>query len=177
MKTYSYIKIMFFLLLSSFLNDVSFLEFSIPFLSIKSMHPDFVIIFIIFISFRLSKLAIIWIAFTLGILQDASNWIPIIGGTSFISLLGIHSLVYIAIAYSTYQLRDFFSLEQIGFLMGLTFVLTLIERTAVLLLESFFFDSYNKNYSILLPAIYTALFSFLWYRLLNMNHSYREETR
>ncbi len=148
---------------SFFLDSLGFLRVQFDFLNIGVLQPDFSLLFLIYISFYLNRLNLIWTALIIGLLQDGGSAIPMLETEEFSSLRGIHSLVYILNAYALSYFHHIISLKQIKWMAGIIFVLIITIKLEVLLLQTVFLGYYSKHYNILLPSLYTTLIYPLWY--------------
>lgn len=153
------------LLISYFLKDIQFLSLQFDFLNTGTIGPDFLLIFVVFFSLFRGEFVGMWVGFFAGLLEDGANWV--LGGTTgtFVPIVGIHALVYTIAGFALGKLSQVFDRYQTAPIIALVFVTALIVRFFAWTLQGIVED-FNKNYSLIGPAAFTAIISPIWFSFL-----------
>ena len=167
------------LAVSYFLESVQFLSFSFgdmqfaKNLSIHSIHPDFLLLFLFFFILYKTPLSAIWLGFLIGILEDGQNWFFNDGNPeSYSIILGTHTLVYSLFAYIISRLREFILKMQAKYFAFSIFVSIALIRLFVYLLHAFTQGDFGGHYSVLLDSLYTVILMPFYFLILNWLYSF-----
>lgn len=160
------IAISFGLILSYFLKDVQFLSLDFHFLNTGLIYPDFLLIFISFFALHRNEFVGTWVGFFGGLLEDGANWIFDSGHGDFSVVIGVHAFVYSLVGYILGKSSSYFSKYQKSFTILLLLFIAILSRFFIWFLYGMI-DNFNKNYPILGPALYTAMFTPIWFALLS----------
>ncbi|HBS06337.1 MAG TPA: rod shape-determining protein MreD [Leptospiraceae bacterium] len=153
------------LIISSFLKGINFLSLD-PF-GTGAIYPDFLLIFVIFFSIRKGDFTGIWIGFFAGLLEDSQLLAYDESAREFVSIIGVHSLVYCVAGYTIGRLNRLLDRDSIASILVLVFATTLIVRLAVWLIMGMV-DQFSAAYPLLGPAVFTAGLGPIWFWLLTM---------
>ncbi|MCR9140792.1 MAG: rod shape-determining protein MreD [bacterium] len=154
------------MLISYFLKDIQFLSLSFEFLNTGIIGPDFLLIFVIFFSLFRGEFVGLWVGFFAGILEDGANWV--LGGATgggFVPIVGIHSLVYSITGFALGKLSQIFDRYQTAPIIALVFVSAFLVRFLAWSIQGIVED-FNKNYSLIGPAVFTAIIAPIWFSFL-----------
>ncbi len=154
------------MVVSYFLKDVQFLSLNFSFLYSGIIHPDFLLIFIMFFALSKGEFSGTWVGFFSGLMEDGANWVFNKESEEFVTIIGIHSLVYSLAAFSVGKARQFFDRQN-----SISLIFTVLFTTALIRLLTWILQGllveFNRNYVVIGPAIYTALIAPVWFTLLS----------
>lgn len=153
------------LIVSYFLKGINFLSLNFDFLQTGSIYPDFLLIFVIFFSIRKGDFTGIWVGFFAGLLEDAQLLAFDDSAQEFVSIIGVHSLVYCLAGYTIGRLNRLLDRDSTASILVLVFATTLVVRIAVWLVMGIV-DQFSAAYPLLGPAVYTAAIAPIWFTLL-----------
>ncbi|MEQ9363304.1 MAG: rod shape-determining protein MreD [Leptospirales bacterium] len=155
------------MLISYFLKDIQFLSLTFEFLNTGTIGPDFLLIFVIFFSLFRGEFVGLWVGFFAGILEDGANWVLGGGATGggFVPIVGIHALVYSITGFALGKLSQVFDRYQTAPIIALVFVSAFLVRFFAWTIQGIVED-FNKNYSLIGPAVFTAIISPIWFSFL-----------
>ncbi len=154
------------MVLSYFLKDVQFLILDLSFLGTGLVHPDFLLIFIAFFALYRSLMMGLWIGFFGGLLEDGSNWFFDSERGGFTTIIGLHALVYSIMGYGIGRVNVYLRNYQQSFTILLILITVIFVRFTIWFLHGSI-DSFNKNYTIVGPALYTTLISMIFFPILS----------
>lgn len=162
------------ILVSFFLKGFNFLSLNFEKLGGSVIYPDFLLIFVIFFALRRGEFAGLWIGFFAGLLEDAG----LLGYTQrtgeFLPIIGTHALVYCLTGFILGKVNRLMDKDRTATVVLLVFVTTLLERAFVWLLVGLLED-FNKSYSFMGPAVYTALLAPVWFFILSWVYQIQDE--
>lgn len=157
------------MLISYFLKDIQFLSLTFEFMNTGTIGPDFLLIFVIFFSLFRGEFVGLWVGFFAGILEDGANWVLGDGGMAgsggFVPIVGIHALVYSITGFALGKLSQVFDRYQTAPIIALVFVSAFLVRFFAWTIQGIVED-FNKNYSLIGPAVFTAVISPIWFSFL-----------
>ncbi|MEQ8351790.1 MAG: rod shape-determining protein MreD [Leptospiraceae bacterium] len=153
------------LIVSYFLKGINFLSLNFEFLNTGAIYPDFLLIFVIFFSIRKGDFTGIWIGFFAGLLEDSQLLAFDEGAREFVSIIGVHSLVYCLAGYTIGRLNRLLDRDSIASILVLVFATTFIVRIAIWLIMGIV-DQFSAAYPLLGPAVYTAIIAPVWFWIL-----------
>lgn len=148
-----------------FLKDIQFLSLNFNFLNTGVINPDFLLMFVIFFALFRGEFSGLWIGFFAGLLEDSANWVIGGGDAEFSALIGIHSLIYSLSGFFLGKINRVIDRRQTLPIMVLVLAATFVVRFLTWLLQGIVED-FNSNYSLLGPAIYTALLAPIWFAVM-----------
>ena len=154
------------ILISFFLKDINFLALNIDFLNTGIVYPDFLFLYILFFAIHRGELSGLWIGFFAGILEDAGVISFSSVSDGFVTVLGVHSLVYSLAGFSLGKVKRF--IDRNSFLPILIIVLfgTVVVRFFIWLIIGSV-SEFNQSYSLIGPSIFTAIVSPVWFFILS----------
>ncbi|MCB1171938.1 MAG: rod shape-determining protein MreD [Leptospiraceae bacterium] len=150
---------------SYFLNDVKLLSLNFEFMNTGEIAPDFLLILVIFFALYRGEFSGLWIGFFAGLLEDGIVWYILPETGEVVPLIGIHTLIYSLTAFAIGKSNHYFDQYNSAPIVVLVLVVTLLVRLSVWTLHGLLTE-FNATYSIIGPAIYTGLFSPIWFALL-----------
>ncbi|MCB1169770.1 MAG: rod shape-determining protein MreD [Leptospiraceae bacterium] len=153
------------LIVSYFLKGINFLSLNFDFLNTGAIYPDFLLIFVIFFSIRKGDFTGIWIGFFAGLLEDSQLLAFDEGAREFVSIIGVHSLIYCLAGYTIGRLNKLLDRDSIASILVLVFATTFIVRICIWLLMGMI-DQFSAAYPLLGPAVYTAIIAPVWFWIL-----------
>ncbi len=154
------------LIISYFLKDFQFLLLDLDFFNTGLIYPDFLLMFVIFFSLYRYEFVGLWIGFLGGLLEDSTNWVFESTAGGFTAVIGVHAFVYSLVGFSIGKLSHYFDNYQASFTIVVALVVAILSRFFIWFIYGII-DTFNMNYPIVGPAIYTALLCPLWFSLLN----------
>ncbi|MBI3394716.1 MAG: rod shape-determining protein MreD [Spirochaetia bacterium] len=154
------------LVVSFFLKGFRFLSLNFSFMGSGLIFPDFLLIFVIFFALRRGEFAGLWIGFFAGILEDSGirQYLDVAG--EFVPLIGVHSLVYTMAGFILGKMNRVIDKDRVAPIMAIVLGTSIVVRFLVWLFMGWLED-FNKSYSFVGPAVYTALVSPMWFWLLS----------
>lgn len=153
------------MMVSFFLKDINFLGLNFSFLNSGLIYPDFLLAFLIYFSLNKGDFSGIWIGFFAGLLEDSGLIQFADVQKEFLPIIGVHSLIYTLTGFTLGKITRFIDREHFIPQIVLVFVATVIVRFFIWLLMGVLQD-FNSSYSFFGPAVYTALFTPIWFTLL-----------
>ncbi len=153
------------ILVSFFLKDINFLGIDLSFLNSGLIYPDFLLVYLIFFSLNKGEFSGLWIGFFAGLLEDSGLLQFSDLQNEFLPIIGVHSLIYTITGFSLGKLKRFIDREHAVPQMVLVLVTTVLVRFFTWLIIGVIED-FNMSYSFFGPAVYTALFTPIWFTLL-----------
>ena len=153
------------MVISYFLKDIQFLSLTFDFLETGTIGPDFLLIFVIFFSLFRGEFVGLWVGFFAGILEDGANWVFYNSSGAFVPIVGIHALVYSIAGFALGKISQVFDRYQTAPIIALVFVSAFVVRFFAWTIQGIVED-FNKNYSLVGPAVYTAIISPIWFTFL-----------
>jgi len=161
------------ILVSFFLKGVNFLSLNFEFMGGGILYPDFLLIFVIFFALRRGEFSGLWIGFFAGLLEDSGllSFSDKTGG--FVPIIGTHALVYCMTGFVLGKINRLMDKDRVPTIILIVFLTTLAERILVWILVGVIED-FNKSYSFLGPAVYTALLSPIWFFVLGWVYKLQE---
>lgn len=160
------------LLVSFFLKDINFLGLNFEFISTGVVYPDFLMIFVIFFSLHKGEFSGLWIGFFAGLLED-SGLLSFVGG-EFIPIIGVHALIYTSTGFFIGSIQKYLDKDHAIPQMLLVFAIIIVIRILTWVMIGIL-ESFNMNYPIVGPALYTALLTPIWFTLLGWLYRLPEE--
>ncbi|MCE9597494.1 MAG: rod shape-determining protein MreD [Spirochaetia bacterium] len=161
------------ILLSFFLKGINFLSLNFEFMGGGILYPDFLLIYVIFFALRRGEFSGLWIGFIAGLLED-SGLLSFSDKTGeFLPVIGTHALIYCLTGFILGKINRLMDKDRVPTIVLLVFGTTLAERILVWLLVGVLED-FNKSYSFLGPAVYTALLSPIWFFVLGWVYKMQE---
>lgn len=154
------------ILISFFLKDINFLGINLSFLNSGLIYPDFLLVFLIYFSLNKGEFSGIWIGFFAGLMEDSGLLQFADIQREFLPIIGVHSLVYTITGFSLGKLTRFIDRDHAIPQMVLVLITTVIVRFFIWLIMGVLQD-FNSSYSFFGPAVYTALFTPIWFTLLS----------
>lgn len=155
------------ILVSFFLKDVNFL-------ALNYVYPDFLLMFLIYFSLRRGEFSGIWIGFFSGLLEDSSilSFSDRVG--QFAPLIGTHMFYYTLAGFTLGKLNRIIDRRSMVPVVLVVFGTTLLVRICIWLTTGILQD-FNKNYSFVSVAVYSALLAPIWFWLLSWLYRYTTE--
>ncbi len=155
------------IIVSFFLKDVNFLALS-------SVYPDFLLMFVIYFSLRRGEFSGIWLGFFSGLLEDSSILTFSQRAGQYVPLIGTHMFFYTLAGFILGKLNRIIDRRSMVPVVVVVFVTTLLVRFQIWLAHGLL-QEFNKNYSFLAVAAYTALLAPVWFWLLSWLYRYTSE--
>jgi rod shape-determining protein MreD len=153
------------ILVSFFLKDINFLAINFDFLNSGIIYPDFPLLLMIFFALRKGEFHGLWIGFFAGLLEDAGVLHFSDSSHEFVTILGTHAGIYTLAGFILGKINRFIDQFHTAPIIVLVVTATFLIRLSVWLLMGILED-FNKSYSFLGPAFYTALLSPVWFWIL-----------
>ncbi len=153
------------MVISYFLKDIQFLSLTFEFMNTGTIGPDFLLIFVIFFSLFRGEFVGLWVGFFSGLMEDGANWIMGSGPGDFLPIVGIHALVYSLAGFILGKMSHVFDRYQAAPIIALVFAAALLVRFFAWTIQGLVED-FNRNYSLVGPAVYTGLIAPIWFTFL-----------
>ena len=153
---------------------VSFFLKDVNFLALSSVYPDFLLMFLIYFSLRRGEFSGIWIGFFSGLLEDSSilSFSERVG--HYVPLIGTHMFFYTLAGFTLGKLNRIIDRRSMVPIVVVVFATTLLVRITIWFSNGILQD-FNKNYSFLPVAAYSAMLAPVWFWILSWLYRYTSE--
>jgi len=164
------------IVVSFFLKDVNFLALNVSFFNTGLIYPDFLLIFLIFFALNKGEFSGIWIGFFAGLLEDSAILSFSQATHEFVPIIGTHAIIYTITGFILGKINRIVDRESQAPMMVVSLVTTFAVRVLTWILMGIIVD-FNKSYSFIGPAIFTAIISPIWFTLLSWLYRIKPEER
>lgn len=168
------IMIMVGLVASYFLKDINFLRLDFEFMNTGVIYPDFLLIFLVYFALRRGEYTGIWVGFFAGLLEDSSIIAFSQSAEAFHPIIGTHSLIYTLIGFTLGKLNRLVDRDSMLPIFVIALLSGIVSRILIWLLVGII-DEFNQSYSIMGPAVYSAIIAPMWFVLLAWIYRFEKE--
>ncbi|MCB1324742.1 MAG: rod shape-determining protein MreD [Spirochaetales bacterium] len=153
------------MMVSYFLTEIQLLKLNFDFLDTGVVHPDFLLIFLIFFALYRGELVGIWVGFFAGLLMDGTLW-RISEGGNYVSVIGVHASIYSLAGFILGKMNRIFDRYRLAPLFVLVLGTGIVVRFLAWTMAGIFLE-FNRSHAIVVPALYTAVLAPIWFALLS----------